>query len=74
MTVNSPIESWVLDSGASFHSTSYREIMENYVSSDFGKAYLADDELLKIVKKEIFGSNYRTGLYEYCRMLDTFLA
>ncbi|KAE8664189.1 Detected protein of unknown function [Hibiscus syriacus] len=37
LSVNSPIESWILDSGASFHSTPCREIMENYVSGDFGK-------------------------------------
>ncbi|KAE8706762.1 Retrovirus-related Pol polyprotein from transposon TNT 1-94 [Hibiscus syriacus] len=51
LSVNSPIESWILDSGASFHSTPCREIMENYVSGDFGKVYLADDETLKIVGK-----------------------
>ncbi|KAE8735455.1 hypothetical protein F3Y22_tig00000340pilonHSYRG00428 [Hibiscus syriacus] len=51
LSVNSPIESWILDSGASFHSTPCQEIMENYVSSDFGKVHLADDETLKIVGK-----------------------
>ncbi|KAE8693764.1 putative galacturonosyltransferase-like 4 [Hibiscus syriacus] len=51
LSVNSPIESWILDSGASFHSTPCREIMENYVSGDFGKVHLADDETLKIVGK-----------------------
>ncbi|KAE8730942.1 Major allergen Pru ar 1 [Hibiscus syriacus] len=45
------IESWILDSGASFHSTPCREIMENYVSDDFGKVHIADDETLKIVGK-----------------------
>ncbi|KAE8728454.1 FACT complex subunit SPT16-like [Hibiscus syriacus] len=51
LSINSPIESWILDSGASFHSTPYQEIMENYVSGDFGKVHLADDETLKIVGK-----------------------
>ncbi|KAE8718794.1 cytochrome P450 71A9-like [Hibiscus syriacus] len=51
ISVNSPIESWILDSGASFHSTPCQEIMENYVSGDFGKVHLADDETLKIVGK-----------------------
>lgn len=51
LSINSPIESWILDSGASFHSTPCREIMENYVSGDFGKVHLADDEALKIVGK-----------------------
>ncbi|KAL5761870.1 hypothetical protein ACOSP7_018134 [Xanthoceras sorbifolium] len=51
LSVNSPIESWILDSGASFHATPCREIMENYVSGNFGKVHLADDETLKIVEK-----------------------
>ncbi|KAE8661431.1 putative WRKY transcription factor 4 [Hibiscus syriacus] len=51
LSVNSPIESWILDSGASFHSTPCREIMKNYISGDFGNVHLADDEILKIVKK-----------------------
>ena len=51
LSVNSPIESWILDSGASFHATPCQEIMENYVSGDFGKVHLADDETLKIVRK-----------------------
>ncbi|KAL5742036.1 hypothetical protein ACOSP7_028768 [Xanthoceras sorbifolium] len=51
LSVNSPIESWILDSGASFHANPCREIMENYVSGNFGKVHLADDETLKIVGK-----------------------
>ncbi|KAE8689304.1 paired amphipathic helix protein Sin3-like 3-like [Hibiscus syriacus] len=51
LSVNSPIESWILDSGASFYSTTCQEIMENYVSGDFGRVRLADDETLKIVGK-----------------------
>ncbi|KAL5841980.1 hypothetical protein ACOSQ3_012583 [Xanthoceras sorbifolium] len=51
LSVNSPIESWILNSGASFHATLCREIMENYVSGNFGKVHLADDETLKIVGK-----------------------
>ncbi|KAE8695627.1 Potassium transporter 10 [Hibiscus syriacus] len=39
------------ETGASFHSTPCREIMKNYVSGDFGKVHLADDETLKIVGK-----------------------
>ncbi|KAE8675966.1 hypothetical protein F3Y22_tig00111640pilonHSYRG00200 [Hibiscus syriacus] len=39
------------EAGLFFHSTPCREIMENYVSGDFGKVHLADDETLKIVGK-----------------------
>ncbi|KAE8707154.1 hypothetical protein F3Y22_tig00110387pilonHSYRG00984 [Hibiscus syriacus] len=51
LSVNSSIESWILDSGESFHSTPCQEIMENYVSGDFGKVHLVDDETLKIFGK-----------------------
>ncbi|KAG2715942.1 hypothetical protein I3760_03G102900 [Carya illinoinensis] len=48
LSVDNQIESWVLDSGASFHTTADREIMQNYVTGDFGKVYLADGEALEI--------------------------
>ena len=49
LSVSSPMESWVLDSGVSFHSCSNVEVMENYVSVDLGN--LADVEPLDIVGK-----------------------
>jgi hypothetical protein len=49
LSVDSPLDSWVLDSGASFHTTAIREILENYVSGDFGKVYLADGTALDVV-------------------------
>ena len=51
LSVNSPIESWILDSGASFHSTSCKESLQNYVEGNFGMVYLADDEPLNIEGK-----------------------
>ena len=48
LSVDSLMESWILDSRASFHSTSYKENMQNYIAGNFGKVYLVDDELLKI--------------------------
>nr|CAN78986.1 hypothetical protein VITISV_015274 [Vitis vinifera] len=39
----------VLDSRASFHTTSHREIIQNYVVGDFGKVYLADGSTLDVV-------------------------
>ena len=51
LSIGSPLESWILDFGASFHFTSQREIMDNYIGGDFRKVYLADDEPLKIVGK-----------------------
>lgn len=49
LSVDSPIDSWVLDSGASFHTTAHKELMENYVAGNYGKVYLADGEPLDIV-------------------------
>lgn len=45
LSVDSLVDSWVLDSGASFHTTAHREIMENYVARNHGKVYLADGPL-----------------------------
>ena len=50
--VDSPIESWILDSGASFHSTSCKELLHNYVAGKYGKVYLADNEPLEIIGKD----------------------
>ena len=43
------IDDWVLDSDASFHTTSHKEIMTNYVDNDFGKVYLADEQSLDVM-------------------------
>ena len=44
-------ESWVIDSGASFHATSWHNIFQNYVKSELGKVYLGDNKPYNIVKK-----------------------
>ena len=49
LTINSPLDDWVLDSGVSFHTTPHREIIENYVAGDFGKVYLVDGTTLDVV-------------------------
>ena len=49
LSVDSPIDSWVLDSGASFHTTPHHDIMTNYVAGNLGKVYLADGEPLDVV-------------------------
>ena len=47
--MDSPLDDWVLDSGASFHIIPHREIIQNYVTGDFGKVYLADGAALDVV-------------------------
>ncbi len=47
----SKMESWVLDSGASFHATSHMDLFENYISGNFGKVYLGDDQACDITGK-----------------------
>jgi len=44
-------ESWVLDSGASFHATSNREFFENYVPGILGKVYPSNEQSSEIVGK-----------------------
>ena len=49
--MESKIESWILDSGASFHATSDRKLFENYISGNLGKVYLGDDQACDITGK-----------------------
>jgi hypothetical protein len=49
LSVESPLDSWVLDSGASFHTTPICEVLKNYVTGDFRKVYLADGTTLDVV-------------------------
>ena len=45
-------ESWVVDSGASFHATTYNEYLKNHIQGDFRKVYLGNDEPCDIIGKE----------------------
>jgi hypothetical protein len=47
--VNNVSDSWVVDSGASFHATSHKKHFIDYVQGDFGHAHLGDDAPCKIV-------------------------
>jgi len=49
LAVQSPIDDWILDSGASFHCTPHHEMMQNYVAGDHGVVYLADGQPMDIV-------------------------
>ena len=44
-------ESWVLDSGASFHATSNKELLMSYSPGNLGKVYLGDDQPCDVVGK-----------------------
>ncbi|VFR01024.1 unnamed protein product [Cuscuta campestris] len=44
----SNVDSWVMDSGASFHATHSGEALQNPVVGDFGKVRLADDRALEV--------------------------
>jgi hypothetical protein len=49
LSVDNPLDSWVLNSGASFHTTIIRDILKNYATGDFESMYLADGSMLDIV-------------------------
>jgi hypothetical protein len=49
LSVESPLNSWVLDLRASFHTTQIHEVLENYVAGDLGKVYLANGTVLDVV-------------------------
>uniref|UniRef100_A0A803LCG4 CCHC-type domain-containing protein n=1 Tax=Chenopodium quinoa TaxID=63459 RepID=A0A803LCG4_CHEQI len=48
-SLESKEESWVLDSGASFHATSNKNFFEKYVHRNLGQVYLGDDQPCDIV-------------------------
>jgi len=48
-SLDSPVDSWIMDSGASFHTTPCKDLLSNYISGRFGKVYLADGKSLDIV-------------------------
>ena len=49
--MNSPVESWILDSGASFHLSLSKELFQNFKSGNFEKVYIADNKALEIEGK-----------------------
>ncbi|KAL8144221.1 hypothetical protein V2J09_017253 [Rumex salicifolius] len=50
-SLESKKESWVIDSGASFHAISKKENFDSYVSGNHGYVYLGDDQPCKVVGK-----------------------
>ncbi|PHT67560.1 hypothetical protein T459_27047 [Capsicum annuum] len=49
--MESPVESWILDSDASFHSSPSKEVFQNFKFKYFGKVYLANNKSLAIEGK-----------------------
>ena len=43
-------DSWVVDSGASFHAIPDKKYFHDYVQGDFEQVHLGDDKPYKIVK------------------------
>ena len=51
LNVDSPIESWIFYSGASFHLSPNKELFQNFNSGSFEEMYLANNKDLKIEGK-----------------------
>ena len=49
LSIDDSCDSWVLDSGASFHIKAQRDFLQNYVVGNHGKVYLANGEPLDII-------------------------
>ena len=48
LSVEGNVDSWVMDSGASFHATHSSEALQNLKEGDFGKVRLANDDVLDV--------------------------
>ncbi|VFR01674.1 unnamed protein product [Cuscuta campestris] len=51
LSVDNLVQSWILDSGASFHSSPSKELFQNFKSENFGKVFLVDNKALMIEEK-----------------------
>uniref|UniRef100_A0A2N9HL00 Integrase catalytic domain-containing protein n=1 Tax=Fagus sylvatica TaxID=28930 RepID=A0A2N9HL00_FAGSY len=67
LSVDNPIDSWVLDSRASFHSTAHREIIQNYV---VGHAILFVGDTWKITKGAMVVAEERKLAWSHERKRD----
>ena len=47
--MDSPVDSWIMDSIVSFHTTPSKDLLSKYISERIGKVYLADGKSLDIV-------------------------
>lgn len=73
LVAHSLVDDWMLDSRASFHITSQREIIQNYVVGDFGKTCTNIEEALDVVEVGMSTSHFQTRTtYGLCNKLDTF--
>jgi hypothetical protein len=61
LSVDNISESWVVDSGASFHATPDRKHFLDYVQGDFGQVQLGDNRPCKIVGMENVKIKQRNG-------------
>jgi hypothetical protein len=50
LSIDNISESWVVDSGDSFHATPHRKHFLDYVQGDFGQVHLGDDAPCKILE------------------------
>ena len=71
--MDSSIESWFLDSSASFHLSPNKELFQNFKSENFEKVYLADIKDLEIKGKEDVCIKTPVGNQWTLRMSDIFL-
>ena len=65
LSLESVDDSWVLDSGASFHATPHRGYFIEYVQGDFGLFYLGDNQPSQIVGKGKLRLSCRMGIIGY---------
>ena len=63
-SLESKEDSWVLDSGASFHATSQKELFESYVPGNLRNVYLGDDQPYAIVGKDVVKVKLNGSVWE----------
>ncbi|WP_255573309.1 hypothetical protein, partial [Enterobacter cloacae complex sp. 4DZ3-17B2] len=51
LSLDNVSNSWIVDSGASFHATPHKQHFQDYTKGNFGYVYLGDNEPCEIVGK-----------------------
>jgi len=60
-SLDSLVDSWVMDSSASFHTIPSKDLLSNYISGRFEKVYLVDGKSLDISRRGDIGIKTSSG-------------
>lgn len=73
LSMDSPVNSWIFDSDASFHSSLSRQSFHNFKSENYRKVYFIDNKVLEIAGKGMCVFRSQVRVSGSCRMSNIIL-